>query len=239
MPVSKSEDLRLKIQEHFNLIELKILCFDLAINPEYIPHQTLPEMAFGIINYCARDGLLQKLLDKCKQQRPHVIWPQLTSSDIFRSDDGSEKNDIEIIKFFRQCLDRPAFQKPFFRQSSMEAFDKAMEDTVTAINTGCLRSRDGIVLAQTKGKSYIENPKWIEQIDVIVDQIRSIRSRFALAMNQGEIESIPDERENQTYFYIINEGELAEWMDRSRRMVIHLFNNLCEEAKIHKLHEPE
>ncbi len=45
----------------------------------------------------------------------------------------------------------------------MEAFDKAIEDTITAINTGCLRSRDGTILAQAKGKdSYAKKIGVIE-----------------------------------------------------------------------------
>ena len=48
----------------------------------------------------------------------------------------------------------------------MEAFDRAIEDTITAINTGCLRSRDGAVLCQSKGKSYLENPEWRQRMDL-------------------------------------------------------------------------
>ncbi len=44
----------------------------------------------------------------------------------------------------------------------MEAFDRAIEDTITALNTGCLRARDGTVLQQAKGKSYVANHAWRE-----------------------------------------------------------------------------
>jgi hypothetical protein len=64
--------------------------------------------------------------------------------------------DIDLIRFYSQCFDRPAFQDPFEQEGKIEAFDKAIEDTITAINTGCLRSRDGQVLAQSKGKSYLK-----------------------------------------------------------------------------------
>src|SRR5262245_14084595 len=70
---------------------------------------------------------------------------------------------------------------------TMEAFDKAIEDTITAINTGCLRSRDGVVLAQAKGKSYLSNSCWRERMDVIVDLLRAVRSRYALAVEQRQI----------------------------------------------------
>jgi hypothetical protein len=68
--------------------------------------------------------------------------------------------DVELIRFYCQCFDRPAFQDPFHQEGSMEAFDRAIEDTITAINTGCLRSRDGGILQQAKGKAYISRREW-------------------------------------------------------------------------------
>ncbi|MCY6371765.1 HNH endonuclease [Clostridium ganghwense] len=64
-------------------------------------------------------------------------------------------NDKEIIRFFSQCFDRPAFQDKFSQEGSNEAFDKAIEDTIIAINTGCLRDRNGNVLFKSYGKSYL------------------------------------------------------------------------------------
>jgi hypothetical protein len=67
--------------------------------------------------------------------------------------------DEELIRFYAQCFDRRAFQDRFHQEGSMEAFDKAIEDTITALNTGCLRSRDGGVLARAKGKAYLQGKR--------------------------------------------------------------------------------
>jgi hypothetical protein len=88
----------------------------------------------------------------------------------------SAVSDVDIIRFYAQCFDRPAFQDPFMQEGSMEAFDKAIEDTITAINTGCLRSRDGGVLGHAKGKAFLRNAPWRDQMGVIVDLLRAIRS---------------------------------------------------------------
>lgn len=64
-------------------------------------------------------------------------------------DPQTRMNDVDLIRFFAQCFDRPVFQDPFHQEGSMEAFDKAIEDTLTAINTGCLRSRDGGILSRS------------------------------------------------------------------------------------------
>jgi hypothetical protein len=78
-------------------------------------------------------------------------------------------NDEDLIRFYAQCFDRPAFQDRFHQEGSMEAFDKAIEDTLTALNTGCLRSRDGGVLARAKGKAYLQDKELRNQMDVIGD----------------------------------------------------------------------
>lgn len=44
--------------------------------------------------------------------------------------------DKELIKFFIQCFDRSAFQDRICQEGRMEDFDKAIEDTIIALNTG-------------------------------------------------------------------------------------------------------
>lgn len=142
----------------------------------------------------------------------------------------TQNDDIALIRFFSQCFDRPAFQDTFHQEGSTEAFDKAIEDTITAINTGCLRSRDGQVLAQAKGKSFLSNIDWRNQMDVIVDLLRAIRSRYALAVRTGQIHLGYQHQDYQ--FYLIRDRNLAYWMDSSRSEVIQMFAKICEEAGI-------
>lgn len=67
----------------------------------------------------------------------------------------SMEEDKAIIKFFVQCFDRPAFQDDIYQEGRMEDFDKAIEDTLIALNTGVMRTRDGEKLKQAEGKSAI------------------------------------------------------------------------------------
>lgn len=138
--------------------------------------------------------------------------------------------DVKLIRFYSQCFDRPAFQDPFEREGSMEAFDKAIADTIIAINTGCLMARDGQILAQAKGKSYLANHKWRERMDVIVDLLRGLRSRYKDAVQTGEI-YLGTER-NGVQFYDIRNHELADWMDSTRTEIISVFSVICKEAGI-------
>ena len=145
-------------------------------------------------------------------------------------------SDVELLRFFTQCFDRPAFQDPFDMEGSMEAFDRAVEDTITAINTGCLRDRRGAVVAQAKGKAFIERHEWRREMDAIVDLLRAIRSRYKHAVASGEIHvhALDDGRE----FHAINDRTVAHWMDATRAQILQLFSKLCEQAGLPGLRFP-
>jgi hypothetical protein len=148
----------------------------------------------------------------------------------------TQNSDVECIQFYSQCLNRPAFQDSFMQEGSMEAFDRAVEDTITAINTGCLRSRDGGVLIQAKDKSYLSNRDWGEKKDVIVDLLRAIRSRYALAIEQEEINVGKEHRAKQ--WYCIYDEQVAGGMDNPRAEIIGIFSEVCKEAGIPGLKFP-
>ncbi len=150
--------------------------------------------------------------------------------------ESSRVKDAELLRFYSQCFDRPAFQDSFEREGSMEAFDRAIADTITAINTGALRARDGTILAQAKGKSYLSNPEWREKMDTIVDLLRAIRSRYSLAVQTGQIVLYSEHQGRQ--FYNISNEQVAEWMDSTRVEIIQLFSDLCKEAGIPPLQFP-
>ena len=145
-------------------------------------------------------------------------------------------SDVELIRFYAQCFDRPAFQDAFHQEGNMEAFDKAIEDTIAALNTGCLRARDGTVLQQAKGKAYIKNPKWRETLDTVVDILRAIRSRYNLALDDGTLHVGPDDGRRQ--YYCIHDHTLTAWMDDTRAQAIAIIAELCDEAGITSPHGP-
>jgi hypothetical protein len=134
--------------------------------------------------------------------------------------------DESLIRFYAQCFDRPAFQDPFHQEGSMEAFDKAIEDTITALNTGCLRSRDGGILARAKGKAYLRNAVWRGQMETITDLLRAIRSRYDDAGKRGLLHC-------NDGFYCFHDPELARWMDDTRSQVLAIFAEVCVEAGVH------
>jgi len=138
--------------------------------------------------------------------------------------------DESLVRFYAQCFDRPAFQDPFRIEGSMEAFDKAIEDTITALNTGYLRSRDGAVLSQAKGKSFLNHAEWRRKLDVVVDLLRAIRSRYADAVKTGAIHV--SDRGGGDAFYVIHDDRVAEWMDVTRAEALAVFGDVCRETGV-------
>jgi len=179
-----------------------------------------------------------KLVDDDCQRYPVGLlrqWKRLSEEAALLEIEGSRPagtriNDVELIRFYAQCFDRPAFQDPFQQEGSMEAFDRAIEDTLTAINTGCLRSRDAAVLSQAWGKSFLTNVKWRQHMDVIADLLRAIRARYEDAKKNGVIHTNArsDGKEN----YCIHDPSISEWMDSTRSQILQMFSEICKEAAV-------
>jgi hypothetical protein len=176
-----------------------------------------------------------KLVDNDARQYPTDMlrrWKQL-SEEAARLSIESPSNSVisdkitdeDLIRFYAQCFDRPAFQDHFHQEGSMEAFDKAIEDTITALNTGCLRSRDSGILAHAKGKAYLRKAEWRSQMDIIGDLLRAIRSRYDGALRHGSIHVNGN-------FYCIQDRELAQWMDETRTQILTIFAEVCEQAGV-------
>jgi len=148
----------------------------------------------------------------------------------------STTSDEDLIRFYTSCFDRPAFQDLFHQEGNMEAFDRAIDDTITALNAGCLRARDGTVLQTSRGKAYINNHDWRAKLDTVVDILRAIRSRYDLAIKEGTVHVGNDDGTRQ--WYCINDHALARWMDETRAQAITIIADLCKEAGVHPPHAP-
>ena len=93
------------------------------------------------------------------------LWPTATID-----------SDIELIKFYSVCLDRPAFKDVVTPIRNLVPFAEAIKDTLTAINAGLLFDRETRnVIARAKGKSYLTNPNWREALNEIEDHLNFIR----------------------------------------------------------------
>lgn len=116
----------------------------------------------------------------------------------------------------------------------MEDFDQAIEDTIIALNTGILRTRDGMIIKQLEGKSAIINHSWREKLNTITDMLVALRKRLKIAKEEN-LYSTYGKGEVMYCFY---DRELEMWFDLTREEIIKILSSVCQEAGISGLHFP-
>lgn len=169
------------------------------------------------------------LLHVWKENAERLAVAELQSS----SPVGIDK-DKDLLKFFVQCFDRPAFQDRISQEGRMEDFDQALEDTIIALNTGVLRTRDGMIIKQSEGKSAIVNPAWREKLDTIADMLVALRKRLKISRD----ENLFSPSGKGDVMYCFYDRELEEWFDATRGEIIKILSAICQEAGLAELHFP-
>lgn len=96
--------------------------------------------------------------------------------------------DREIVDLLAECFDRPAFTTPFYRESSIPNFEKALDDTIEVLNTGVHRLRDGTIIRTIPSRHKIKNANLKSQIDNITQLVINLRDKFVDFKHKKEIQ---------------------------------------------------
>jgi len=67
-------------------------------------------------------------------------------------------------------------------------------------------------------------------MDLIVDLLRAIRSRYDDARKTGAIYASDSSSDYSSYY--IRDPELGEWMDQTRSQLLEIFGEICREAEL-------
>ena len=143
------------------------------------------------------------------------------------------EQDKTLIRFYVQCFDRPAFRDDIRQEGRMEDFDRAIEDTIIALNTGVLRTRDGDIIKQAEGKAFVQNPEWREKLYNVVDILTAIRRRLKVAERDNAYSFYSDNGKDGMYCF--NDRELEEWFNSSREEILKIMSSICSEIGISEL----
>lgn len=166
-------------------------------------------------------------------------WKELSEQmavlDLEEATSEEQHEDKELIKFFVQCFDRSAFRDKIYQEGAMEDFDKAIEDTIIALNTGVLRTRDGSILKKAEGKSSVVNMEWREKLDAICDMLVALRKRLKIAKDTGAYSLYGEDN----VMYCFYDRDLAIWFDSTREEILKILSSICEEIGIHGLYFPK
>jgi hypothetical protein len=131
-----------EIRNHFNLGELKELCFNLQIDYEDLPGEGKSDKARELVSYCQRHGLLMSLVKQCEALRPHIPWQSLLT-------DSPQPQQLELQRAeIRDLL--ILFERAAFRPD-----DGNNGGDPTAAFNGIYETR---LALQTRGASLIADP---------------------------------------------------------------------------------
>lgn len=139
-------------------------------------------------------------------------------------------SDMQIIEDLVKCFDRPAFVTPFMMESNLSNFDKAIEDTIQAVNTGIYCLRDGTEIARIKSRFSVSDQKSKEILREIVDNLIELRMMYQKFLNTGDIRRCgcgqPD-----CGVHMISQTACFE-MDRIRKEILNELKRLFPKSKI-------
>jgi hypothetical protein len=145
-------------------------------------------------------------------------------------------HDIDLLKFYSYCLDRPAFRTYFHQELSFADLDKALEDTELALNTGLLRTRDGMLIERSQGKRTLINQEWREGMDRVVAAVMETRQhlRTALGLDQ-EFMRMGDQWPSRHRYdgHRFGAGSIVgNEIDGTRQKALDKMNELLEQASL-------
>lgn len=163
------------------------------------------------------------------------ISEQMAVLDLEEATEKEIREDKKLIKFYVQCFDRPAFRDRIYQEGRMEDFDKAIEDTIIALSTGVLRTRDGSILKIAEGKTAVINIEWREKLDTIYDMLVALRRRLKIAKDTGAYSTYGE----GDVMYCFYDRDLAMWFDSTREEILKILSSICEEIGVRGLRFPK
>lgn len=102
-------------------------------------------------------------------------------------DDFPDVSDADALGLMAAVFDRPAFRTPFHQESSLPAFQQAIEDTIGALNTSVWRTREGTDIRRIPSIHHIRDQRVRKVLTQVVRQVDELRRIFVTRLREGEI----------------------------------------------------
>ena len=142
---------------------------------------------------------------------------------------GEENRDSQFLEMIRKAFDRPVFNTPFRQEGRMENFDKAISDTILALNTGVLRTRDNQIIQELGfGKSSLLNNNWKKDLNEIEVELQDLMVKVAKGLSSGQLKNCND------YCYC-GDDKYIDKIDDIRLEIIDKLNKVLMDAYIKPL----
>jgi len=140
-------------------------------------------------------------------------------------DDLPDLSDTEALQLMAAVFDRPAFRTPFQQESSLLAFQQAIEDTIGALNTGVWRTREGDEIRRIPSIHHLRDQRIRTVLEKVVRQVDELRRIFVTRLKEGEIKHCGCGRPDCPTYMLTH--RVADELDEARRKVLATFQSVC------------
>lgn len=96
--------LREKIEQHFNLDDLRTVCYDLGVSFDNLPGDTLSRKSQELVDYCRRHNVVNTLISILMRTRPKVQFDLHADTSPNETDESFPKRDEETIRYLAESL---------------------------------------------------------------------------------------------------------------------------------------
>jgi hypothetical protein len=139
-------------------------------------------------------------------------------------DDFPNLSDADALQLMAAVFDRPAFRTPFQQESSLPAFQQAIEDTIGALNTGVWRTRNGDEIRRIPSINHLRDKHIKAVLAKVVRQVDELRRIFVKRLKDGTIKHCGcGQPDCSTYIISTN---VADELDEARRKVLASFQSV-------------
>ncbi|MGS1108168.1 hypothetical protein ACVCNH_18080 [Achromobacter anxifer] len=139
-------------------------------------------------------------------------------------DDFPDLSDDDALRLMEAVFDRPAFRTPFQQESSLPAFQQAIEDTISALNTGVWRTREGDEIRRIPSIHHLRDQHTRAVLERVVRQVDELRRIFVTRLREGKINHCGcGQPDCPTYILTCH---VADELDEARRKLLTTFRSV-------------
>lgn len=139
-------------------------------------------------------------------------------------DDFPDLSDAEVLQLMAAVFDRPAFYTPFNQESSLPAFQQAIEDTIGALNTGIWRTREGDEIRRIPSIHHLRDQRIRAVLEKVVRQVDELRRIFVARLKEGEIQHCGCGKPDCPTYMLTH--RVADELDEARRKILTMFRSV-------------
>jgi hypothetical protein len=135
-------------------------------------------------------------------------------------DDFPDLSDVDALQLMAAVFDRPAFRTPFQQESSLPAFQQAVEDTIG----GLWRTREGDEIRRIPSIHHLQDQRNQAVLAKVVRQVDELRRIFVTRFKEGEIRHCGCGQPNCPTYMLTH--RVADELDEARRNILATFRSV-------------